>query len=248
MERWQNRVAAVTGASSGIGAAIAKDLVNAGLIVVGLARRTQRVEEIRSSLATNLQTRLHVVKCDVSDLQSVNEAFDWIEKNLGGVDVLVNNAGTYTAGQLLTMDIGEVEKTLQTNLMGMVYCTRRTYESMQKRQINDGHVVLINSIVGHHVFNLPPGVVAQFNIYPASKHGVTGLTEILRQEFRDLKTKIKITSVSPGLVDTEIVPESYQGLPMLKPEDISAGVMYAIATPPHVQVHELTIKPVGETF
>lgn len=195
MERWQNRVAAVTGASSGIGAAITKDLVNAGFIVVGLARRTQRIDEIRSSLPANLQARLHVVKCDVSDLQSVNEAFDWIEEHLGGIDVLVNNAGTYTSGQVLTADIGVLQQTLQTNVMGMVLCTRRAFQSMQKRGIDDGHVVLINSVVGHTIFNPPPETVVDFNMYPPSKYAVTALTEILRQEFRDLKTKIKITVI-----------------------------------------------------
>ncbi|KAM7347379.1 farnesol dehydrogenase-like [Cochliomyia hominivorax] len=248
MERWQNRVAVVTGASSGIGAAIIKDLVAAGLIVVGLARRKERVDEIRAKLPAKLQSRLHPYKCDVSNLQSVNEAFDWIEKNLGTIEILINNAGTYTPGQILTMDIETVQQTLQTNVMGIVYCTRRAFQSMQKANVESGHVILINSIVGHYIFNPPPGVVTDFNVYPPTKHAVTGLTEILRQEFRDLKTKIKITSVSPGLVDTEIVPDRYKALKILNPEDISAGVMYCLSTPPHVQVHELTIKPLGEVF
>ncbi|TMW48889.1 hypothetical protein DOY81_006036 [Sarcophaga bullata] len=248
MERWQNRVAVVTGASSGIGAAIIKDLVQAGVIVAALARRKERIEQIRNSLPANLQARLHPIKCDVSDLNSVNNAFDWIESKLGAIEILINNAGTYQAGQLLTMNMAALEQTVQTNVMGIVYCTKRAFESMQKSNINHGHVILINSVVGHHIFNPPPGAMSTFNIYPPTKHAVTGLTEILRQEFRDLKTKIKITSVSPGLVDTEIVPESYKKMVMLKAEDISAGVMYCLGTPPHVQVHELTIKPVGEIF
>lgn len=193
MERWQNRVAVVTGASSGIGAAITKDLVKAGLIVVGLARRKERVDEIRASLDESAKKPLHTYKCDVSDLKSVNAAFDWIEKTLGGIDVLINNAGTYTTGQLLNMDVVILQQTLQTNVMGIVYCTQRAFQSMKKRNVNDGHVVLINSIVGHNIFNPPPGSMTTFNMYPPTKFAVTGLTEILRQEFRDLKTKIKIT-------------------------------------------------------
>ncbi|KAI8124096.1 hypothetical protein FF38_00969 [Lucilia cuprina] len=248
MERWQNRVAVVTGASSGIGSAITKDLIAAGLVVVGLARRKERVDEIRASLPAKQQNRLHAIKCDVSDMQSVNEAFDWIEKTLGTVEILINNAGTYTSGQLLTLEIDTLQQTLQTNVMGIVYCTRRAFQSMQKANVNHGHVILINSVVGHYIFNPPPGSLPTFNIYPCTKYAVTGLTEILRQEFRELKTKIKITSVSPGLVDTEIVPDIYKKMQMLKAEDISAGVMYCLSTPPHVQVHELTIKPVGEMF
>lgn len=193
MERWQNRVAVVTGASSGIGSAITIDLVKAGLIVAALARRKERVDEIRASLPVDLQNRLHPIKCDVSDMKSVNEAFDLIEMKLGIVEVLINNAGTYKAGQLLTMDIETLQQTLQTNVMGIVYCTRRAFQSMQKASANQGHVVLINSIVGHGIFNPPPGSISSFNIYPPTKHAVTALTEILRQEFRDLKTKIKIT-------------------------------------------------------
>uniref|UniRef100_A0A1I8Q7X6 Dehydrogenase n=1 Tax=Stomoxys calcitrans TaxID=35570 RepID=A0A1I8Q7X6_STOCA len=248
MERWQNRVACVTGASSGIGAAIAKDLVNAGLIVVGLARRTERMEEICGSLPQNLQSRLHGVKCDVTSEQSVNEAFDWIEQHLGGVDVLINNAGTHASGQLLTMETSALQQTMQTNVMGMVYCTRRAFVSMQKRNIGDGHVVLINSILGHTIFQRSPGLVSHLNMYPVTKYGVTALAEILRQEFWDLETKIKISSLSPGVVDTDIVPDNFRHLPKLKAEDISAGVMYILATPPHVQVHELIIKPLGEPF
>lgn len=193
MERWQNRVAVVTGASSGIGSATVIDLVKAGLVVVGLARRQHRVEELRSTLPPPLQKRLHVVQCDVSDLNSVNKAFQWIEQHLGGISVLVNNAGTYTSGQLLTMEVGILEQTIQTNIMGVIYCTRKTVDSMQKHKLEGGHVVLINSIVGHSVFNPPPGAESKFNIYPPSKHAVTGLTEILRQEFRDLKSKIRVT-------------------------------------------------------
>lgn len=193
MERWQNCVAVVTGASSGIGAAIVKDLVKAGVVVAALARRKERIEQIRSALPINQQTLLHPVKCDVSDLSSVNSAFDWIESKLGPVEILINNAGTYQPGQLLTMNLDVLQQTVQTNVMGIVYCTRRAFQSMQKSNINHGHVILINSIVGYHIFNPPPGIMSNFNIYPPSKHAVTGLTEILRQEFRDLKTKIKIT-------------------------------------------------------
>lgn len=193
MERWVNRVAVVTGASSGIGAAITKDLVKAGLIVVGLARRKERIDEIRDSLDETEQERLYVYRCDVSDLEAVNMAFDWIEETLGGVDVMINNAGMIRTGQLLNTDVAILQQTLQTNLMAMVYCTQRAFQSMRKRNVKDGHVILINSILGHTVINPPPGSMSELNIYPPTKFAITALTEILRQEFRDLDTQIKIT-------------------------------------------------------
>lgn len=192
MERWQNKIAVVTGASSGIGVAVVKDLVHNGLQVVGLARRVERVENIKKELPKNLQTKLTAIKCDVSNLKSVNEAFDKIVQKFGGIDILVNNAGCVKLGQLSTMDVADVEQVLQTNVLGVVYCTQRAFKSMKERNFN-GHVVLINSVAGHKVVSSINGATPEFNIYPASKFAITAITEIYRQEFNGLGTKIKVT-------------------------------------------------------
>ncbi|XP_037822150.1 farnesol dehydrogenase-like [Lucilia sericata] len=248
MERWQNKIAVVTGASSGIGVAIVKDLLKNGLQVVGLARRVERVEDIKKELPKNLQIKLTALKCDVSSLKSVNETFDKIVSHFGGIDILVNNAGCLKLGKLSTMNVADVEQVLQTNVMGVVYCTQRAFKSMKERNFN-GHVVLINSIAGHKVIS---GVqIPEYNIYPASKFAITAITEIYRQEFKGLGTKIKVTSISPGAVDTEILNDDIKTAldgTILKAEDVSSGVLYAISTPPHVQIHEMIIKPVGESF
>ncbi|XP_034108868.1 farnesol dehydrogenase [Drosophila albomicans] len=247
MERWQDRVAVVTGASSGIGAAVAKDLVRAGLVVVGLARRVERIEALREQLPEELQSRLHAIKCDVGEETSVAAAFDWIEAQLGGIDILVNNAGLLYSGQLLTMEVEQLQHVMQVNLMGVIYCTQRAFRSMQQREVG-GHVVLINSLTGHHIINPPGDELQCLNMYPITKHGISALLEVMRQELNGFKTQIKVTSISPGVTNTEILPGGYNALPMLQPEDISAGILYAIGTPPHVQVHQLTIKPIGEPF
>ncbi|KAM8719477.1 hypothetical protein ACLKA7_012093 [Drosophila subpalustris] len=247
MERWRDKVAVVTGASSGIGAAVAKDLVRAGLVVAGLARRVERVEALKEDLPEELQSRFHAVKCDVGLSSSVNAAFDWIEAQLGGIDILINNAGLLYSGQLLTMQREQLQHVLQVNLMGVVICTQRAFRSMQQREVA-GHVVLINSLTGQHIINPAAGEQQALNMYPITKHGITALLEILRQEFNGFNTQIKVTSISPGVTDTEILPDAFRTLPLLRPEDISAGIMYALGTPPHVQVHQLTIKPIGEPF
>ncbi|XP_055913017.1 farnesol dehydrogenase-like [Eupeodes corollae] len=247
MERWSNRVAVVTGASSGIGEAIAKDLVTAGLRVVALGRRQERLDKNRSKLSADLQKRYFPRKCDVSNEEDVKQTFEWIEKTLGGTDILVNNAGIVRPGNLVDMDSTFLDEVISTNIKGLVYCTQAAFRSMKGRNFN-GHIVHINSIAGHSVPYTEPG--SSFNIYPPTKFAVTAINETLRREFNDFGTKIKTTSVSPGLVRTEILPEETLdavGI-SLNPEDISQAVMFAISTPPHVQIHEITVKPVGEKF
>lgn len=193
MERWQNCVAVVTGASSGIGAAIVKDLINLkeNLTVVGLARRKERMDEYAAQLSDGQKSRFHSIKCDISCKESVDEAFDWIIEKLGRVDILVNNAGIFKMGQLSTIDVSIPQQVLQTNVMGVFYCTQRAFASMKERNF-DGHVVIVNSNLGHKIPS--SGDQAPFmNMYGPSKYAVTAMTELYRQEFKGLGTKIKIT-------------------------------------------------------
>ncbi|XP_055536148.1 farnesol dehydrogenase-like [Wyeomyia smithii] len=244
MERWQGKVAVVTGASSGIGASTAKTLAEAGMIVVGLARRVERMEALKGELAEDIRHRLNVAKCDVTKEKEIVNAFKWIEDTFGGVDVLINNAGVFRKTKLIEADnTDKLREVLDTNVMGLVLCTREAFQSMKKRSV-DGHVIHINSIAGHNA-SLPT-----VNIYGASKFAVTAITETMRQEFRTEGTKVRVTSISPGAVLTEILPEEMirQGVPMLEAKDIADAIVYVLGTPPRVQVHELTIKPVGESF
>ncbi|KAH8277051.1 hypothetical protein KR026_004343 [Drosophila bipectinata] len=250
MDRWQNRVAVVTGASSGIGEACCKDLVAKGLIVVGLARREERLKQLKESLPEEQQPRFHIRKCDVSVEQQVVDTFAWVDDTLGGADVLVNNAGILRDSQITKANnSADMRAVLDTNVLGFVWCTREVFRSQEKRNVTDGHVVVINSIAGHNV-HMVPGLST--NMYAPSKFAVTALVEVLRQEFLQKKTQTKITSISPGAVDTEIVDEkikaNFPDIPLLRSEDIADAVSYCIQTPPNVQIHELTIKPVGEIF
>ncbi|XP_053687475.1 farnesol dehydrogenase-like [Sabethes cyaneus] len=243
MNRWAGKLAVVTGASSGIGAATAKALVNAGMVVVGLARRVERVEALKKDLPSSVQESLHAAKCDVSKEEDIVEMFGWVEQTFGGVDVLINNAGIMPDGSLLEADSETIREVLETNVVGLVLCSREAFQSMKKRSV-DGHIVHINSVAGHQVPNFP-----RLNVYPASKHAVTAITETMRQELRTEGTKIKVTSISPGGVKTGLLPEAaLTKMPLLDPEDIAQAILYAIGTPPNVQVHDLTIKPIGEIF
>ncbi|XP_017870832.1 PREDICTED: farnesol dehydrogenase [Drosophila arizonae] len=249
MDRWQNRVAVITGASSGIGAACAKVLVAAGLQVVGLARRTERLEQLRQSLPKEQQARFHQRTCDVSAEAQVNSAFEWIEQQLGGIDVLINNAGILRDGHLLDMPTKDITDVLQTNLMGSIYCTKLAASSMRRRQVA-GHLFFINSTAGLAGYN-PGHIDPSLNIYTPSKFALTAVHEICRQELITQKLKIKTTSIFPGWVSTEIVPDETKaqlGDVILQADDVAQAMLYALSTPPHTQVQEITLRAVGEWY
>ncbi|XP_037300892.1 farnesol dehydrogenase-like [Manduca sexta] len=132
-------------------------------------------------------------------------------------------------------------RVIDVNLKGPVICSRHAVASMKKAGF-DGHIININSVAGHYVpFD------TMFNLYSPSKHAVTVLTKTLAGELADCNSKIKTTSISPGLVHTNMVPDSMveTKLPILKPSDVADAVMYVISTPPNVNIDELTITPVG---
>ncbi|XP_069685857.1 farnesol dehydrogenase-like [Periplaneta americana] len=239
MERWTRRVAVVTGASVGIGACIAADLVKKGMKVAGLARRSEKVEELSKSLAS-AKGKLYAVKCDVTKESEVKEAFKWVKSNLGVVDVLINNAGVLILGNIKESSPDDWRKVFDLNVLGLSMCTKEALQLMKEKGVDDGHIVHINSICGH----TPPSPTSV--MYYASKHAVTALTEGLRRELVNQKSKIRVTSVSPGLVKTDMPPKQcFETLPFLNPEDVSNSVLYVLGAPPHVQIHELIILPVG---
>ncbi|XP_044271282.1 farnesol dehydrogenase-like [Tribolium madens] len=252
MEKWVGKVAIVSGASSGIGAAIVDQLVEHGLIVVGAARRSELVEE-RAKKLSGKRGKLVAIKADFTKEEDILRVFEWTSKNLGPVHILINNAGTSRPSASLTEGKTEDWKTvLDLNVLGLCIATREAVKVMKANKIN-GHIIHINSVLGHTICM---GNV--INVYGASKFAVTALTETLRQELNSLNLKIKITSVSPGLVESELttlrkdqtpdMKARFETMPILKAEDIADGVVYALSTPEHVQIHELTIKPVGEMF
>ncbi|PSN44167.1 Farnesol dehydrogenase [Blattella germanica] len=242
MERWSGRVAVVTGASSGIGASIAEELVKKGLKVVGLARRVERVEELSKSLKSPKGV-LHAVKCDITKEAEVKKAFEWIKSKLGGVDILINNAAVAKEASLIDGPPEDLRSMLDLNIMGLSMCTQEALKSMKERGVDDGHIVHINSVAGH----APP--MDLYCMYSATKHAVTALTEGLRKQLIKQKSKIRVTSLSPGLVKTEMPPEEFlNNMPYLEASDIADACLYVLGVPAHVQIHEIMVRPVGESF
>lgn len=196
MNQWAGRTAVVTGASSGIGAAIVIDLLRCGVNVVGLARRKELIDELVKS--PRLQDappplgKLHAIKCDITKEEQIKEVFKWVEESLGGVDIMVNNAGIIRHTNLFDADnTAALRETIDTNILAVAFCSREAFQSMRKREVQ-GHIIHINSYAGHRI-PFFAGIFPSFNIYPSTKYAVTAMTEVMRQEALAFGTKIKVT-------------------------------------------------------
>lgn len=193
MDKWIGKVAVVTGASAGIGATVAVELAKHGVIVVGFARRKERVEQLAEQHKDAVvKGKLVAVRCDVSQPQSIKEAFKWVEDNFGGVDILINNAGIVRDTDILTHDDNtqDILDIINTNLTGLILCSQEAYRSLDKRDAY-GYVININSVSGQtHHFDYK----WRENVYPATKHGVTVVNEIMRTELHAKgNKKIRVT-------------------------------------------------------
>lgn len=210
MERWRGRTALVTGASSGIGYAIAEELTKQGVNVIGCARRAEKIEELANKCANYTPGKdcsqggcgkITAIKCDLTNEQDILQMFQRIEKEFSHVDIVVNNAGTLIAEDVLTGETKGWKLMLDLNVLALAVCTREGIRLMLKDNVDDGHVININSIAGH--MNSAAGT-NMFDFYIGTKHMVTALTKALNAELRQKKSKIRVTSISPGAVKTEI--------------------------------------------
>jgi NADP-dependent 3-hydroxy acid dehydrogenase YdfG len=242
MERWRGKVALVTGASSGIGRAVALRLLGEGMRVAACARRIERVEALAGEVAG---AALLPLRADLREPAQIDAMFAAIRDRWGGVDVVVNNAGVGARAPLVSGDTESWRAMLEVTVLAVAICTREAVTDMRRRG-DDGHVVHISSMSGHRV-------TAGIGMYAATKHGVTALTEGLRQELRALGSRIRVTAISPGFVETEfaekatgskkLAQETYARYPVIQPDEIADAVVYALSRPPHVQLHDILLRP-----
>lgn len=276
MDYWKGKIAVVTGASSGIGAQLLLDLAKSGLIVIGLARRVDRINDIASK-NKSISGKIYGHECDVSKIDSIVKAFKWIEEKFKVVHIIINNAGRSSKGETLDLNVPheQMKATIDINLTGLVVCTREAFRLMEKHE-DLGYIININSIFGH--ISYTPRY-AGINVYHASKYGVTSHTETVRLDLATKgNTRIRVTvryflknftyessvkyftkqSLSPGFTRTEImeaqgVPKEtsdqiYDSSPHILPSDISHAIKFLLELPKHVNISELSIKPTGETL
>lgn len=249
LARWQGRVALVTGASSGIGRAVAMRLAAAGMRVAVCARRRQRLERLAEELSRAGAAGALPVTADLRREEDIEALFTRVRGEWGGVDLLVNNAGLGHDAPLLSGQAAEWRETLEVNVLALCLCTREAVADMRRRG-DDGHVVHVSSMAGHRV---PPGTGG---LYAASKFAVRGLTEGLRAELRQLGSGIRVSAVSPGYVETEFAAQFhksedharavYSRYKVLEPQDVAEAVAWLVAQPRHVQVHDLLMRPTDQ--
>ena len=232
-----SKTAVITGASAGIGAATAVRLAREGFEVVLGARRVDRLEEVARASGGIAR------ELDVTDAASVRRFCDAVDR----VDVLVNNAGM-AAGLTPLGELSDeaAARMWQVNVMGVVRMTRELLPKIEAS--GSGHVVNVGSIAGFETYRGGGG-------YTASKHALRALTQTLRLEL--LGKPVRVTDVSPGLVETEFslvrfdgdeakAKAPYEGIQPLTPEDIADCIAWAVTRPPHVDVDEIVVRPVAQ--
>ena len=243
---WAGRKALVTGATTGIGEAIAYALADMGLLVVLVGRRTSELEQV----ARNVDRRggsAQVYTCDLGNAEASVAMFAALEASDGGLDVLINNAGLgYKAG-VSNFDTADLRQMLDVNVFGASICIREALRLLGHRP--GTAIITISSMAAHRI---PPG---GFGFYAASKHALRAIMEALRVELVEMGSPTKVGSISSGTVATgfhklfarsDSDPTSALPFERLTPEDIAAAVTYMLNTPDRVQVNDILIRPMGQ--
>jgi NADP-dependent 3-hydroxy acid dehydrogenase YdfG len=247
-DRLGGTVALVTGASSGIGEATARELSAHGASVVVAARRKDRLDALVANIESDGGTAL-AVRCDVTDPSQASSLVTTTVDRFGRLDTLINNAGVMLLGRIVDAPIEEWERMIALNVQGLLYCAHAALPHLlsaasdEPRRVAD--VVNISSVAGR-VSRLGSGV------YSLTKHGVGAFSESLRQEVTG--RHVRVSLVEPGAVTTELashlraeVRESamqrFAGVERMEAEDIADAIAYIVTRPRRVAINEILIRP-----
>lgn len=237
-------MALVTGSSRGIGAGIVKELVRHGMKVVACARNVHKIKELKDELTSaGLAGEVIPVQCDLRKEEDILNMFEFIRKQYGGVDLCINNAGIGPSSTLLEGTTEQWKEMLDVNVLALCICTREAVKSMQERKVDDGQIVHISSMSGHRLTN------KEEHFYAGTKQAVRALTEGLRSELRSAKSHIRVASISPANVYTDMTaadgPPTYRFLDV---SDITDALIYLLSAKPHAQVHDILIRSVEQAM
>jgi len=236
------KTALITGASSGIGMATARELAKEGFSLILCGRRLERLEQLKAELS--VLTAVHVLCFDVRNKNEVAEAIQSIPADFSKIDVLINNAGNaHGLSPIESADLDDWDAMIDINVKGLLYVSRAIIPGMSERR--SGHIIHIGSIAGKEVY--PNG-----NVYCATKHAVDALNKAMRIDLNQYG--IRVGAIHPGLVKTEFslvrfkgdeerASKVYEGYQPLLPEDIADIIRFVITRPYHVNIADLTVLP-----
>jgi NADP-dependent 3-hydroxy acid dehydrogenase YdfG len=239
-----DKVVIITGASSGIGEATAKELASQGAKIGLVARREDRLDSLKQAIEETGGTAL-VIAADVTDQAHAKKVVKQVIDAWGQIDILINNAGVMLLGPVIDAPMEEWETMIHVNLLGLMYLTHQVTPLM-KRQ-GSGHIINISSVAGRTTRSGSA-------VYNATKWGVNAFTDALRQELAEGKTGIRTTLIEPGAVATELqshnrpeireqLKQRFGDMKLLQPEDVAAAIAYAATQPAHVSINEILIRP-----
>ncbi|MDJ1480535.1 SDR family NAD(P)-dependent oxidoreductase [Cytophagaceae bacterium YF14B1] len=240
-----NKIALITGATSGIGRAVAIRLAQDGINLILCGRRTERLEELKTLLEKKI--KVHILSFDISEQQAVESALNSLPEEWQAIDYLINNAGNaHGLSPIQDGNIRDWDAMLDINVKGLLYVSRNILPAMIARQ--SGHVINIGSIAGKETY--PNG-----NVYCASKAAVQAITDGMRMDLNP--HGIKVTGIHPGLVETEFsvvrfkgdeerAKNVYKGIDPLTAEDIADTIAFVLSRPSHVVLADIIILPTAQ--
>jgi 3-hydroxy acid dehydrogenase/malonic semialdehyde reductase len=243
----KDKIVFITGATAGIGEACALDFAREGANLILCARRIEKLEQLVNKIKKEFGVKVHHFQLDVRDRYAVESEISALSDEWKNIDILVNNAGLARGfGKMDNGDIDAWEEMIDTNVKGLLYISRLVLPLMTAR--NRGHVINIGSVAGHEVY--PNG-----NVYCATKFAVHALSKGIRYDLLD--KKIKVTTIAPGLVETEFsevrfsgdkerAKQVYKGFKPLVAKDISDLVLFAATRPEHVNINEIEVTPTAQ--
>jgi 17beta-estradiol 17-dehydrogenase / 3beta-hydroxysteroid 3-dehydrogenase len=242
----QGKVVMVTGASSGIGRAISLALAKEGMRLAIVARNLDKLVTLKAQIES-YGGRAFPLAVDLKDESQILFAFEAIGREWGGVDVLINSAGLGHDAPLSSGRTEHFREMLEVNVLALSVITREAVLNMQANK-TAGQIIHISSMSAYRV-------QTGAGMYAATKHAVRAMTEGLRRELREAGSSIRVTAVSPADTETEFMErmlgrqEAGKRAPeyrQMDPEDIAQAVLYILKTPPHVEIHDILMRPINQ--
>lgn len=229
-----NKVAVITGASSGIGRSIAERFAREGCAVVLAGRNLKKLTEVATEIEAR-RGRAHAVVTDVTNEADVTHLVEEAVRRYGGLDIMVNNAGVFVAKELANTTTDEYDQVIDTNVKGVYLGCREAFKVMKKA--GGGTIINMSSVAGKQAW-------AGLGLYGTSKFAVMGLTQALADE--GMPYGIKVSALCPGMVNTPLLGDS--GVPaedLIQPEDVAASALYLALLPKNVVMRELLLERRG---